>query len=52
MFSNTEGHAAFSIVTHMRRKNTIHTMKVGNNEELEVMIGMREENGPFLVCSF
>lgn len=23
----------------------LHTTKVGNNEELEVLIGMREENG-------
>lgn len=45
VFSATEGHAAFCILTHGRSKNTVHTTKVGNKEELKVMIGMREENG-------
>lgn len=45
VFSNKEGEAAFFILTHMSKKNIVHRTKVGNNEELKMMIGTREENG-------
>lgn len=45
VFSNKEGEAALFIVTHMSKKNIVHRTKVGNNEELKMMIGTREENG-------
>lgn len=45
VFSNKEGGAAFFILTHMSKKNAAHRPRVGNNEELKMMIGTREENG-------
>lgn len=43
VFSNKEGGAAFFVLTHMS-KSTVHRTEVGNNEELKMMIRMREEN--------